>query len=81
MTSIPEEIFHLTELLELDLSLNELKDVPEEISALSKLNKLYINNNRLAVLAESLGYDSCAELIHGTEIWKIWQFWNFEIIP
>ncbi|KAK9918296.1 hypothetical protein WJX75_002936 [Coccomyxa subellipsoidea] len=67
LTSIPEELFALTNLEELSLAGNDLREVPEDLCKLSKLRKLQLSGNRLKTLPESLCSLSRLEalFIHG----------------
>ncbi|XP_078664037.1 uncharacterized protein LOC144907104 [Branchiostoma floridae x Branchiostoma belcheri] len=47
LTSIPEEVFDITDLEVLDVSNNKLTSIPEAIGRLQKLTILYIESNQL----------------------------------
>lgn len=55
LTELPEELFELAWLEELDLGGNQLRSIPEGIGRLSKLEGLYVNDNDLRRLPESIG--------------------------
>lgn len=55
LTSIPQEVFELTNLKSLSLEFNQLTEIPSEISNLSSLTRLYLNYNLIETLPESIG--------------------------
>ena len=56
MDDVPDMLFDLVTIAELDLSNNLLHNLPDEITNLKKLEKLFVNNNRLDSLPASLVY-------------------------
>ncbi|KAI8489388.1 hypothetical protein Bbelb_328310 [Branchiostoma belcheri] len=62
LTSIPEEVFDLTDLQSLDVSNNELTSIPEAIGRLQKLERLGADGNKLTSLPQAIG--SLQELTH-----------------
>ncbi|XP_078583378.1 uncharacterized protein LOC144866057 [Branchiostoma floridae x Branchiostoma japonicum] len=62
LTSIPEEVFDITDLKVLDVSNNELTSIPEAIGRLQKLSSLHAEGNMLTSLPEAIG--SLQELTH-----------------
>lgn len=60
LTSIPPEVFELSELNRLDLGFNELRELPADISRLQKLEQLWLNSNPLTSVHPSL--HKCARL-------------------
>lgn len=50
--SVPDELFYMTHLKELDLSNNNLLDLPVELSALGNLEILRLNNNEFTQLPD-----------------------------
>lgn len=54
LTTIPEEIFELSFLEELDLSLHQIAEIPEEITKLENLSKLNLNSNKLKNIPQAL---------------------------
>ena len=64
LTSIPEELYSLSETLEiLDLSGNNLSDLPMEITKLTKLKILFLSDNNFTVFPEILGSFPLLEMI------------------
>ena len=64
LTSIPEELYSLSETLEiLDLSGNNLSDLPKEITKLTKLKILFLSDNNFTVFPEILGNFPLLEMI------------------
>ena len=55
MSSIPEAIGELGNLVRLDLSHNQLVGLPAEIGLLTKLTKLDLNANRLTSVPDEIG--------------------------
>ncbi|KAI8489386.1 hypothetical protein Bbelb_328290 [Branchiostoma belcheri] len=55
LTSIPEEVFDLTDLESLDVSNNKLTSIPEAIGRLQKLYRLDANGNKLTSLPQAIG--------------------------
>ena len=55
LTKIPNKVFYLSQLEELDLSDNQLKTVPETIGNLTNLTHLYLNGNGLTTVPETIG--------------------------
>ncbi|MCP4357385.1 MAG: hypothetical protein GY796_05130 [Chloroflexi bacterium] len=52
LTSIPNEIAHLTNLKELDLSINQLTILPDAIAQLTKIQTLDLSENNLTAVPE-----------------------------
>lgn len=55
ITSLPEGIGNLTNLVELVLVHNQLTSLPDSIGNLTNLKELHLNNNQLTSLPESIG--------------------------
>jgi len=55
LTSVPEEVWELTNLTILRLSHNPLKSLPKEIERLTNLTTLYLSMNQLVSLPEEIG--------------------------
>jgi len=55
LTTIPPEIWNLTNLKELILEYNELTTLPPEIGNLKKLERLWLNDNLLTTLPKEIG--------------------------
>jgi len=55
LTSLPQEVFELTNLKSLSLEFNELTEIPDEISNLVSLRHLHLDYNSLKTLPESIG--------------------------
>ncbi|CAH1251193.1 RIPK2 [Branchiostoma lanceolatum] len=62
LTSIPEEVFDITDLEVLNVSNNKLTCIPEAIGRLQKLSLLYANGNMLTSLPQAIG--SLQQLTH-----------------
>jgi small GTP-binding protein len=54
LTSLPPELFLLTKLIRLNLSLNDLVEIPPEISQLTNLTALYLGGNSIATLPQEI---------------------------
>ncbi|CAH1251186.1 LRRIQ4 [Branchiostoma lanceolatum] len=55
LTSIPEEVFDITDLEFLDVSNNKLTSIPEAIGRLQKLYRLDADGNKLTSLPQAIG--------------------------
>ncbi|KAI8489391.1 hypothetical protein Bbelb_328340 [Branchiostoma belcheri] len=55
LTSIPEEVFDITDLQYLDVSNNKLTSIPEAIGRLQKLYRLDADGNKLTSLPQAIG--------------------------
>ena len=55
LTSVPDEVFTLTNLVELDLSRNKLTSLPPEIGRLTWLQEISLTGNELITLPPQLG--------------------------
>jgi len=55
LTSVPEEVWELTNLTILRLSENQLKSLPKEIERLTNLTTLYLYDNQLRSLPSEIG--------------------------
>jgi internalin A len=55
LTSLRDEVFNLSQLVELDVSHNGLSSIPEELGKLTHLSKLYVQNNKLESIPDSIG--------------------------
>ncbi|WPD24168.1 MAG: COR domain-containing protein [Candidatus Electrothrix scaldis] len=63
LTSLPPELFQLTNLTRLDLRGNQLTALPPEICQLTNLTKLYLSDNQLSSLS--------LELFQLTNLWRL----------
>ncbi|MEW5938527.1 MAG: COR domain-containing protein [Chloroflexota bacterium] len=54
LTDLPESLWQLTQLQELDLSDNQLRTLPESLGQLTQLQELDLSDNQLRALPESL---------------------------
>jgi small GTP-binding protein len=54
LTSLPSELFQLTNLIELNLSRNRLSNLPPEICQLKRLTWLALNRNQFTILPEAI---------------------------
>ncbi|XP_035665269.1 leucine-rich repeat and IQ domain-containing protein 4-like [Branchiostoma floridae] len=54
LTSIPEEVFDITDLEYLDVSNNKLSSIPEAIGRLQKLSRLAVSGNMLTSLPQAI---------------------------
>ena len=54
ITKLPESIWNLTKLLNVNLSYNQIEELPESIGELTKLKWLYLHNNKLTTLPDSI---------------------------
>jgi tetratricopeptide (TPR) repeat protein/GTPase SAR1 family protein len=64
LTSIPPEIFDLTNLISLNLSNNYIAEIPTAIGNLTNLTSLDLRNNRIAIIPEALN-----KLTNLTTLW------------
>src|SRR5262245_49381577 len=55
LTELPDALWQLTQLTELNLSDNQLTTLPESLGQLTELTELDLSNNQLTTLPESLG--------------------------
>ena len=55
LTSIPEDVYKLTNLTVLDLSANEISLIPESIGNLTNLTFLDLSANQISLIPESIG--------------------------
>jgi internalin A len=55
LTSVPDELWELTQLEELDIGKNNLKALPQQIGRLARLTKVILDYNNLDTLPESIG--------------------------
>lgn len=73
LTSIPPEVFQLTNLVRLDLGWNELSQLPAQIGTLTNLEQLWVNSNPLISLPVEI--EKCRKLrvldLRDTELYKI----------
>ena len=54
LTTIPKEIFQLTNLKELNISYNQITTIPDEITNLSNLTSLYLNSNKITAIPDEI---------------------------
>lgn len=54
LSSIPPEVFEMSDLVRLDLGHNEITEIPDEISRLTSLEQLWCNSNPLQKLSPEL---------------------------
>ena len=54
LTSIPPEVFEMTDLVRLDLGHNEITEIPDDIGKLTKLEQLWANDNPVKTLSPQL---------------------------
>jgi len=64
LTSLPEQIGNLTNLVSLNLGSNNLASLPEQIGNLTNLKWLYLRSNNLASLPEQIGNLTNLELLY-----------------
>lgn len=64
LTSLPQEIGELTDLVDLNLSYNKLIKLPEEIKQLLHLKKLDLRFNQFAEIPSVIGYLKDLESLH-----------------
>ena len=55
LTTIPESIGSLTQLQQLLLNSNQIKEIPESIGSLTQLQQLFLRNNQIKEIPESIG--------------------------
>jgi Leucine-rich repeat (LRR) protein len=55
LTNIPEEIYDLKDLVDLDIGSNKLTSLPDSLGSVSNLQWLSVGNNNLTSLPDSLG--------------------------
>jgi Leucine-rich repeat (LRR) protein len=54
LTELPEEIYKLKNLTELDLSYNQISVIPDAIAELKNMTKLYLWNNQISEISEGI---------------------------
>jgi Leucine-rich repeat (LRR) protein/GTPase SAR1 family protein len=55
LTELPDSLWKLTQLTELNLSRNQLTTLPDSLGQLTQLTELHLSNNQLTTLPDSLG--------------------------
>ncbi|HAX71153.1 MAG TPA: hypothetical protein DCY14_16180, partial [Anaerolineae bacterium] len=62
LTELPDSLWQLTQLTNLNLSSNQLTTLPDSLGQLTQLTTLYLSDNRLTTLPDSLALAQLTQL-------------------